>query len=102
VAAAWPAQNHGLAKLADVTLHLGIPPTEPLQPNEVALVRLVREGARLAAVSRSREALEVFVSLLEREILSVARESPDPEGWKSAFARFAHHAAAQLAARPQR
>jgi hypothetical protein len=103
VVAAWPAENGGLARLADVAVHLGLPPTEPLDPTELSLVRLVRDGARVAAMSRSRDALAVLVALLDREILSVFRETPDPEGWKSAFARFANHAAAaQATARPLR
>jgi hypothetical protein len=103
VLAAWPAENAGLAKLADVAVQLGVPPAEPLDPAEVNLVRIVREGAKLGAVSRSREAVAVLVSLLDREILSVARDTPDPEGWKDAFARFANRvAAAQATARVQR
>lgn len=97
VVTAWPAENGSLARLAEVTVHLGLPPTDPLTPAELSLVRLVRDGAQVATVSRSREALAVLVALLEREILSVSRESPDPEGWKSAFARFASHTAAAQA-----
>jgi hypothetical protein len=101
--AAWPAENDALGKLGDVAVQLGIPPTEPLDRAEVTLVRLARDGVRLSAVTRSAEALRVLVSLLAREVLSVARETPDPEGWKSAFGRFASWTAAQTPApRPQR
>jgi hypothetical protein len=98
ILAAWPAENAALAKLGEVVVQLGIPPTEPLDRSQVTLVRLARDGVRLGAVTRSAEALGVFVALLEREILSVARETPDPEGWKSAFGRFASWTAAETPA----
>jgi hypothetical protein len=94
VIATWPAESGSLAKLGEVVVQLGIPPTEPLDRSGVTLVRLAREGVRLGAVSRSVDALRVLVSLLDREVLSVARETPDPEGWKAAFGRFAVWAAA--------
>jgi hypothetical protein len=89
VLAAWPASNGALARLCEVPVQLGIPPTEPLDRSAVALIRLARDGVRIGAVSRSADALRVLVELLDREVLSVSRETPDPEGWKQAFARFA-------------
>lgn len=93
-----PAAGGALARLGEVTVRLGIPPAEPLDRAEVALVRLVRDGVRLGAVARSPDALRVLAALLEREVLSVARESPDPEGWKRALARFASFTVAAQAA----
>lgn len=101
VLARWPAEHRVLAQLANVGLHLGIPPTDPLDQQEVALVRLAREGGvKLGAVTRSPDALRVLVGLLERDILSVGRETPDPEGWKQAFALFARSAAPRSSAKP--
>lgn len=94
----WPREHGALAVLAEVVLNLGIPPTDPLRDQEVTLVRVARDGARIGAFTHSTDALSTLASLLEREILSVARETPDPEGWKSAFARFARAAVP----RPQR
>lgn len=89
VLAAWPAANDALVRLGEVTVGLGIPPTEPLDRHAVALVRLARDGVRIGAVARSADALRVLAGLLDREVLSVTRETPDPEGWKQALARFA-------------
>lgn len=98
VLARWPEENGALSTLGDVAVQLGIPPTEPLDRSEVTLVRLARDRVRLGAVTRSAEALRVLISLLDREILSVARETPDPEGWKTAFGRFASWTATQVSA----
>jgi hypothetical protein len=98
--ARWPDANAALAKLGNVVVQLGIPPTEPLDHNEVQLIRLARDGVMLGHISRSAAAVRILVGLLDRDILSVARETPDPEGWKQAFSSFARTTSAAHAHRP--
>jgi hypothetical protein len=87
ILADWEKGRGGLAKLGGVKVALGLPPPERLTAPEVVLLHLVREGAALEELCRSREALVALVSLLERGALSVCRANPDPEGWRRTLAR---------------
>jgi hypothetical protein len=78
----------GLAKLGNISLHLGTPPDQ-LDPSELAVIRLAREGAPLSAMCYTTAGLQAVTALLDRGAVTVYRTNPDPEGWKRAIGLFA-------------
>jgi hypothetical protein len=85
----WLTAGAALSRLSGVVLQLGIPPEESPDRSEGAVIRLARQGMPLSVACGSAEGVAAVTRLLDRGVVSVCRNNPDPEGWKRALALLA-------------